>query len=116
MKAWVVILVVAMASAASAAEFCITIPNPQAVRARDAVCARNGYQATLESGQPNGETCNDFARRWLLTQIKSVVRETEVSNAKAEAQATIAAGVDTDIPYEPTATPDGGAWTPTPEP
>ena len=61
----------------------ITMTDAQGARAVTAICARHGYQATID-GQPNPETAGQFAKRqmieWVKTQVKIYEAEQSAAN------------------------------------
>lgn len=83
---------------------CVTVPTAQVTRILDAVAVVYGYRDTVD-GQPNAESKADFARRMLKVKwLKPAVLRAEAGQAEAAARATIAAGVDMDLPVDPTPT------------
>ena len=68
--------------------------NADAVRQRDAICGRNGYQAFLPDPQtgaltvPNPETKEQFAKRMTREWWKSETRKWELQQQAAATEAT----------------------------
>lgn len=74
----------------------LTIPNAAATRIVEAISVRYGYQATID-GAPNPQTKADFTKAWLITQLKSAVKEHEQNTAAALAATNAANDVDNNI-------------------
>lgn len=60
----------------------ITLTDAQGARAIAAICARHGYQATID-GQPNPETQAQFAKRMLIEWVKVNVTTYEAEQSVA---------------------------------
>lgn len=62
------------------AEIKLTVPDAQLDRVRNAFCAVNGYQDTID-GQPNPVSKNQFLKQQLMAFVKSTVKSYEESQA-----------------------------------
>ena len=115
-KAIVFLLTMLVAAQVLGAQFCIDIPASHATDAATALCLREGWSATLPNGQPNSETCNEAAKRAIKRWVRDMTADYRGRLAAAEAERTAVAAVDAGMVYDPTPTPLGGVWTPTPTP
>lgn len=69
----------------------INIPGGVTARVLDAIAMNNGWDAA------SGITKGDFAKNWMIQQIKQQVQIYEGNIARAAAEAAAAASVSTDI-------------------
>ena len=82
----------------------IEIPNPVAARLMNAIAAQNGYQETVNIGTeevpeivPNPQSKAEFAKQWVILQLKHQVRHYESQIAGRDAAQVAADAVDNDI-------------------
>lgn len=77
----------------------ITIPAGVTNRVIDGLCKRYHYQGFLdeEKTMPNPETKAQFAKKRIISFIKSAVREAEAEDAKKAAESAVVTSVDNDI-------------------
>jgi hypothetical protein len=71
-----------------------------AVEIADAICSPSigNYQATLEDGAPNPETCADFADRWIKSYLRQKVLDYLKAQKDADAAAALAAETVPELP------------------
>lgn len=72
------------------AQIVLNIPNSEARRVVDALCKVGGY-----AGDPNDQQeRNEFARRVVAQQVRLLVGQVEVTQARVAAQAEVVAPLD----------------------
>lgn len=69
----------------------LDIPNAQAVRIGDAVCALNGYDATVDG------TKLAFLKKWIIRKLKEETKAYERGPALRAAELAVDASVETGI-------------------
>lgn len=71
-----------------------------AVEIADAICSPGigNYQATLEDGAPNPESCADFADRWIKEFLREKIRQYLKAQKDADAAAALAAETVPELP------------------
>lgn len=71
----------------------ITVPNPVAVRVRDAIAAYHGYDAN----KLPGESKDDFAQRMIRQEVKGWVVSAEAAAAAVAARAAAVAAAEAEV-------------------
>ncbi|HLE04142.1 MAG TPA: hypothetical protein VI729_05965 [Anaerolineales bacterium] len=66
-----------------------TLSAAHLTRLVDAICATEGYEATLDDGRPNPETRPQFSRRMIREHLRHVVRDYENELARAAVQSPL---------------------------
>ena len=67
----------------------ITIPTSATTRVVNAICQHGNYSDTLPDGSPNPQTKAQFAKAWVVNQIKQAVILVENYNASVSTQTDI---------------------------
>lgn len=79
----------------------MTVPNAVATRVTTAICALNGYQATIDDGLgnmiPNPQTPLEFFKQYLISVVKNQVVSYEGQQAGIAAANTAAANATSQI-------------------
>lgn len=80
------------------ANITIVIPDAQLTRVVDGICTHFNYQSILsgpgQPPEPNPETKNQFAKRMLITTMKSWVKEAEGNIAADNAREAVVSVID----------------------
>lgn len=64
----------------------------------DAICDVDNYQPTIEDGQPNPETCSQFADRRIKEHLRNFLRRYREAAAEAAKQAALEADPVPELP------------------